>query len=194
MQRSVSSPGRASVIPPPQVPQVSYDTSINQYLNVNGSRPSPLLTSTTPPIMTTTPARYAYPTVRPQDWFQMATGQQIHLNEFLARYPMNVALPEPIVSHMQGNGPTPSPSLLQGWLSHARVQSRNVVPLANPQIAHSSMISNIEYIDNTDFSKVPWTQMDAKYALPEPGSLSAHNVVYNPDPYGNVGSYLGIGM
>ena len=176
MQRSVSSPGQTYMLPPSSV---SYDATTpqpSQYLNLNGYRtsiPSIPFSSMT--------KEYTAQVIKPQNWFTMNTGQNIALDTFLAQYPMNVALPDALIRYMSGTGPAPSHTSLPGWMSKAQWMSRNVQPLSNPSPASSSMISRIEYIDPTDFSKVPWTYMDAKYALPAPGALPSCSAMVPPE-------------
>ena len=184
MQRSISSPG-------PQLPPSYTDAQLSQYLNVNGSRFSPSLQTTVP---ASSARGYAPAVIKPQNWLTMATSQNINLDSFIASYPMNVCLPEPIIRYLTHNGPAPSPAFLPGWMAKAQYTSRNVQPLPNPCPASANMISNVEYMDTTDFSQVPLTSMDARFALPAPGPLPSYTSAYSPDPYGSVGTFVGACM
>jgi hypothetical protein len=178
MHRSVSSPGTSF-----QLPQRNYNTpQPSQYLNVNGYRFSPTIPSVVPT------------TIKPQNWYMISTGQNINADNFIAGYPMNVALPDALIQYMLGQAPAPSPSFLPAWMAKAQHMSRHSQPLANPLPAESNMISNIEAIDNTDFTQVPWTYMDSKYALPPPGPLPGCHPMTTPEPYQGMGLYVAAGM
>jgi hypothetical protein len=181
MQRSISHPGYATVYRPLQLPPGPYDgPSWQQHLNVEGIR------SHIPPMYnssatTTPPSTYAAPTPMPQTWFQLATARNIGFGNFLGQFPMNVPLPDTILDYLSGSAPALGYGQLASLLSHAYAQSQNVQPLSNPSIADPSTITS-RYMDTTDFSKVPWTYMDASHALPLPQMSSANYDVYTPDP------------
>jgi hypothetical protein len=179
LQRSISHPGYATIYSPLQSPPAPYNApSWQQHLNVEGVRPQPVgsYASTRTP-----PTTYATPTPQPQTWFQLSTARDIGLHNLLGQFPMNVPLPEGLLDCLSGGGPALGYRQLSSMLSRAYAESRAMQPLPNPSIADPRTITHM-YMDPTDFSKVPWTYMDASQALPEPQMPASRYDAYNPDP------------